>query len=120
MQTELDDSKGKREDAYSGLPCRQTNAAGVKRPQLTRPKLDVDDGGAGRACPQDAICATSPDPAPVRMACQQFLDELCVATMRCDPATTADQCDQQFASRIDCTTAIGVKLTARRHAWVRW
>jgi len=52
-----------------------------------------------------------PDPAPAMAACHQFLDELCAAQVRCAPATTLDQCHQLIDATVDCTKAIGVKLT---------
>jgi hypothetical protein len=51
------------------------------------------------------------DPAPAAAACQQFIDETCTATVRCDPSTTSDLCHQQASTKVDCTKAIGVKLS---------
>jgi len=52
-----------------------------------------------------------PDPAPATAACHQFLDELCVAELRCVPTMTSAECHQTIDATLDCTKAIGVKLS---------
>jgi hypothetical protein len=51
------------------------------------------------------------DPAPAMASCQQFLDELCAAQVRCDPTVTAEQCHQVIDPKTDCSRMIGVKLS---------
>jgi hypothetical protein len=51
------------------------------------------------------------DPAPAMAACNQFIDEVCNAQIRCDPTVTSAACHQQLATQVDCTKMIGVKLT---------
>ena len=51
------------------------------------------------------------DPAPAMAACNQFIDEVCNAMIRCDPTVMSATCHQQTAAQIDCTKVIGVKLS---------
>ncbi len=51
------------------------------------------------------------DPAPAMAACNQFIDEVCNAMIRCDPTVMSATCHQQTAAQIDCTKVIGAKLS---------
>jgi hypothetical protein len=51
------------------------------------------------------------DPAPAVAACQQFIDETCVAQVRCEPGATSETCHQQASAKVDCTKVVGVKLS---------
>jgi hypothetical protein len=50
------------------------------------------------------------DPAPAVAACNQFVDEVCAWSVRCDPSTTAESCRAQLMTTVDCTKVIGFKL----------
>lgn len=96
----------------SAATCQdQANSIACISDQKAQDCANAFNSAACTSLPAGCDLRDLADPAPARMACQQFLDELCVAAMRCNPTTTAAQCDQQFASMINCTNAIGVKLT---------
>jgi len=63
--------------------------------------------GVPAGCDQFAVA----DPAPALAACQKFIDTDCSRAMRCTPALTADACQAQSAASIDCSKAVGVKLS---------
>jgi hypothetical protein len=97
--------------ATAGECQEQANAISCISDQKATDCANAFNSASCGAPPAGCDIKDLPDPAPALAACQQFLDELCAAQIRCAPTTTAEQCHQVIDAQTDCSKMIGVKLS---------